>query len=136
MAEYKSRTVTVNMPQVELFGRLTDLNGILAAVPEDKRKEIKLDGDTVSASYAGFCLAVRISEKVPFSKIVISDVEAPFHFSVTFNLDAAAIITQTKLTVSVEAELNFMMKMMLGSKIQEFLDKAADAIESGTPFIK
>ena len=131
MAEYKSKTVTVNASNVSLFNRITDLNGLYASIPEDKRKDVIIDGDTVKASYAGFTIAVCISKKLPFSLVEISDVEAPFHFRISINLRSAEIISQTLLDISVDADLNFMMKALLGSKIQEYLDKFVDAVANG-----
>lgn len=131
MAEYKSVEVTVNAAPMEIFNRLTDINGFLQSVPEEYRKDISVDGDTLSLCYAGFTIAIRLAEKVPFSKVAFCDVEAPFHFTVTFNLSPASLISQTVLSIGMEAELNFMMKSLLGGKIKEFLDKAATTIASG-----
>lgn len=131
MAEYKSVEVTVNAAPMEIFNRLTDIGGFLQSVPEEYRKDITVSGDTLSLCYAGFTIAIRLCDKVPFSKVSFCDVEAPFHFTVTFNLAPAALISQTVLSIGMEADLNFMMKSLLGGKIKEFLDKAATAIATG-----
>lgn len=131
MAEYKSKTVTVGAPPMALFERLTNLEGLLAAVPREQKDSISVDGDTLRLSQAGFNIEIRITEKVPFSKVVCQGVETPFPFSITFHLDNAEFLNQTSLTIVVDAELNFMMKALLGSRIQEFLDKAVIAISTG-----
>lgn len=131
MAEYKSKTVVVNQPQMSLFYAFTNLDMLLSAVPEEKRKDIVIDGDKVTASYAGFTIAVEIAEKVQFSKVVFKDCDAPFHFSVVFHFDPAPLISQTSLTICVDADLNFMMRAMLGPKIQEALDQVVLAISNG-----
>lgn len=131
MSEYRSKTVTVNMPSVELFNRLTDIQGMLAAVPRDYRNSVQVSGDTVRLSYAGFNLAIRISEKSPFTRVAYSDVEAPFHFTAIVHLDPADVISRTTLWVELSADLNFMMKALIGNKIQEYLDKVVTAIGSG-----
>lgn len=131
MADYKSKTVTVNVPPTGLYDRLTNLEGMLAAVPEEHRSSISVEGDTLRLNYAGFAIEIRITEKVPYSKVVCQGVETPFPFTVTFHLDNGEFLNQTELTIEISAELNFMMKTLLGSRIQEFLDKAAIAISTG-----
>ncbi len=131
MAEYKSKTVVVDQPQMSLFYAFTNLELLLSAVPEDKRKDVVIEGDKVTVTYAGFTIAVHIAEKVQFSKVVFQDCDAPFHFNVVFHFDPAPLISQTSLTICVDADLNFMMRAMLGPKIQEVLDQIVLAISNG-----
>lgn len=131
MAEYKSKTVVVPASSMTVFNRITDLNGIYAAIPEDKRKDVTIDGDTVNITYAGFTLGIRMAVKEPFSRVVLEGVGAPFEFSISILLSPADDIMRTELTIVVEADLNFMMKAMLGPKIKEGLDQVVDAIASG-----
>lgn len=131
MAEYKSKTVIVNAAPMALFNRFTDLEGLVAAVPEEQKKDITAEGDTLRVSYGGFTIAVKIIDKTPFSRIRIADLEAPFHFTVTINLNPGELPLQTALDIDLSAELNFMMKTLIGSRIQEFLDKAVTAIATG-----
>ena len=132
MATYKSREAVVPRPRMQLFDRITDFQGLLAAVPEDKRKDITVEGDTLTATYAGFTIGICIAEKIPFEKVVFKDIEAPFHFSVTFSMqEVSGDILSTRLQIVVDAELNFMMKTLLGGKIQEYLDKAVEGLATG-----
>lgn len=131
MAEYKSKTVTVPAPPAALYGKFTDLEGLLAAVPQEQRSLVNVDGDSFRLNYAGFTIEVRITEKVPYSKIVCQGVETPFPFTVTIHLDNGEFLNQTSLMIEINAELNFMMKTLLGSRIQEFLDKFVMAIATG-----
>ncbi|MCQ2185895.1 MAG: hypothetical protein MJY92_04135 [Bacteroidales bacterium] len=131
MAEYKSRSAVVDRPQMVLFQAFTSLEAMLAAVPQDKRKDITVEGDTVRINYAGFTIAVAITEKQPFSKVVFQDVEAPFHFTFTLHFDPAELITQTTLWMEVNADIPFMMKALIGPKIQEALDTIVMQIANG-----
>lgn len=131
MTEYKSKTVIVNNTAKFIFEKAVDIAAILAKIPEDKKENVTVDGDVVCINYAGFGIKIKIAEKVPYSRIVYGDVEAPFHFLVTIDLEPTEIINQTALTVTVEADLNLMMKMMLGNKIKEFLDMAVTAVSTG-----
>lgn len=131
MAEYKSKTVIVKTAPMALFNRIVDLQGVMSVIPEEQKKDVVVDGDTISITYAGFTIAVKISEKVPFSKVVLEDVEAPFHFHITLNLTPGPAPMETEFNIDVYADLNFMMKTLLGSKIQEFLDKTVTAVSTG-----
>lgn len=131
MVEYKSKTVIVNSTAKTIFDKAVDMSGLLAAIPEDKRQNVTVDGDMIGIDYAGFSIKIKISEKIPFSKVVYADAEAPFHFNVTIDMQPAQIITQTLMTVTVDADLNLMMKMMLGNKIKEYLDMAVTAVSTG-----
>lgn len=135
MAEYKSKTVIVNAAPMTLFNRFTDLEGLVAAVPQEQKKDISVDGDSLRVSHGGFNIAVKIIEKTPFSRIRVADLEAPFHFTVTINLNPGELPLQTALDIDLSAELNFMMKALMGSHIQEFLDKAVTAIATGGTII-
>jgi len=131
MAEYKSKTVTVQAAPMQIFGRMTDFQSLVAALPEENRKDIEINGDTIKATSAGFTIAVAITRKDPFNHITYSDVEAPFHFNVDVYLENGEVPTQTQLSITVNADLNFMMKTLLGGKIKEGLDKMVDMIAYG-----
>lgn len=131
MAEYKSKTVVVPASSMTVFNRITDLQGIYSTIPEDKRKDVTIDGDTVNITYAGFTLGIRMAVKDPFNRVVLEGVGAPFEFSISILLSPTDDIMRTELAIVVEADLNFMMKAMLGPKIKEGLDQVVDAIASG-----
>lgn len=131
MSEYKSKTVIVDQPQMALFSAFTNPQIVLSALPEDKRQAVTVDGDTITVNYAGFSIAIHLEEKVQFSRVVYKGVDTPFPFSVIFHFDPAPLITQTTLSIAVDAELNFMMRAMLGPKIQEALDQVVSAISNG-----
>ena len=61
----------------------------------------------------------------------LEDNGAPFHFSVKIHFDEAGA-GKTDFWVEVDAELNGILKMMLGGKIQEALDKMVDGMVGAT----
>ena len=57
------------------------------------------------------------------------DYGAPFAFHIELHFDPApANPYQTEFWVKLEADLNLMMKMMLGGKIKAGLDKVVDGL--------
>lgn len=128
MAKYSSKKGTVNKAPYELYMAVTDLRNILQVIPADKRDGVTADFDSIHAKVQGFDIGVRIVERTPYSRIVLKDDGAPFSFTVNVNFDSAPVSTQTVFSLDVDADLNFMMKTLLGSKIKDALDKVVDGL--------
>ena len=66
---------------------------------------------------------------MPYSRIELVDYGAPFAFHIVVHFDPAAEDPyKTDFWISVEADLNLMMKMMLSGKLKEALDKVVDGL--------
>ena len=128
MAKYSSKKGTVAKAPYELYMALTDLRNILNMIPQDKREGVTADFDSIHATVQGFEFGVRIIERTPYSRIVLKDDGAPFAFTVALNFEPTVSASQTLFSIDVEAELNFMMKTLLGSKIKDWLDKVVDGL--------
>lgn len=105
-----------------------DMRNFTSMLPEDKKSMVTADYDTITANVQNFRISVKISGRVPYSLIQLQDVEAPFHFGVSLHFDEASQPDKTDFHIEAEADLNIMMKMMLGSKIEEALDKVVDGL--------
>ena len=129
MTGYNSRHGMVKVPPYQLYMAFADMRNFLQYLPEDKRQGVQADYDTISASVQNFDIGVKVFERVPYSRISVVDNGAPFAFKVDLHFDPCSNDPNaTDFHIAVEADLNFMMKMMLGNKIQEGLDKAVDAL--------
>lgn len=129
MTKIESKHSVVGRAPYILYMSFTDMRNFVQFLPEDKRKDVTADFDSLSATVQGFNVGVKVEERVPYSRIAFKDNGAPFAFRVTLFFDSHnGAQDETDFHVEVEAELNFMMKMMLGSKIKEGLDKMADAL--------
>lgn len=127
--EIKSKHATVSKPPYQLYMAFVDMRNFVQFLPEEKKKDVTADYDTIKAVVQGFQVGVRVKERVPYSRIEFCDDGAPFKFSVTMYFDAAGSDPyKTDFHIEVSAELNFMMKMMLGSKLKEALDKMVDGL--------
>ncbi|MBQ9309610.1 MAG: hypothetical protein IJ222_07830 [Bacteroidales bacterium] len=127
-AQYKSKHGIVSRPAAELYMAFTDMRNFLAMLPEDKKQGVSADFDTISATVQGFTIGVKVTRREPYSYIELQDNGAPFNFVVGIHFDAADDASRTDFWVELDAELNFMMKMMLGGKLQEALDKVVDGL--------
>ena len=86
------------------------------------------DYDSIHALVQGFNIGVRVKERVPYSRIEFQDDGAPFKFFLTLHFDPASDPYKTDFQIVVDAELNFMMKTLLGGKIKDALDKVVDSL--------
>ena len=127
-SQYTSKHGTVSRPPYELYLSFSDMRNFLNMLPEDKRQGVTADFDTLDATVQGFHIGVRVKSRVPYSLIEVEDNGAPFRFTVALHFDAAPQPGRTDFHIDVSAELNLMLKMVLGGKIQGALDKVVDAL--------
>ena len=105
-----------------------DMRNFVQFLPEDKKAGVNADYDSIQAEVQGFNIGIRVKDRTPYSKIEYMDDGAPFKFRIILHFDAASDPYKTDFQIEVEAELNFMMKTILGGKIKDGLDKVVDAL--------
>lgn len=112
-----------------LYMPFSDMRNFVAMLPEDKRQGVEADYDSIRGTVQGFSVGVRVEERRPYSRIVYKDDGAPFQFTINICFDAdGGNPDSTDFHVDIEADLNFMMKMLLGSKLQDAVDEMVDAV--------
>lgn len=112
-----------------LYMPFSDMRNFVAMLPEDKRQGVEADYDSIRGTVQGFSVGVRVEERRPYSRIVYKDDGAPFQFTINICFDAdGGNPDSTDFHIDIEADLNFMMKMLLGNKLQEAVDKMVDAV--------
>ena len=127
-ASYNSKHATVSRSPFELYMSFADLRNFVQMLPEDKKDSVKADFDTLTLTVQNYNVGVKVSSRQPYSKIELIDWEAPFGFHITLHFDPADSADKTDFSIEVEADLNFMMKTLLGPKIKEGLDKIVDGL--------
>lgn len=126
--EIKSKRAVVSKAPYELYMLFTDMRNFVNLLPEDKKQGVEADFDWIHAQVQGFNIGVKVVSRVPYSKIEYADDGAPFKFGLKLHFDPAHDPYKTDFQIVVDAELNFMMKAILGGKIKEGLDKIVDAL--------
>ena len=126
--EIKSKRAVVSKAPYELYMLFTDMRNFVNLLPEDKKEGVEADYDWIHAQVQGFNIGVKVVSRVPYSKIEYADDGAPFKFGLTLHFDPAHDPYKTDFQIVVDADLNFMMKTILGGKIKEGLDKVVDAL--------
>ena len=128
-AHYTSKHGQVSKRPEELFMAFTDMRNFAQMVPQDKVKaEITADFDNLTATVQGFRIGVRVDERQPYRLIRIGSSESPVEFVGVLHFEPSTLPGRTDFWIDLDANLNFMMKTMLGSKLQQVIDKMVDSL--------
>ena len=129
MTEFESKHGIVSRQPHELYMAFTDMSNFKKMLPPDKQEMVQADFDTLTATVQGFNIGVKVHERIPYSRIELVDYGAPLAFHVVLHFDAASDNPyKTDFHIHVDADLNLMMKMMIGDKIRKGLDKLVDGL--------
>ena len=128
-AHYTSKHGQVAKRPEELFMAFTDMRNFAQMVPQGKVKaEITADFDNLTATVQGFRIGVRVDERQPYQLIRISSSESPVEFVAVLHFQPSQLPGRTDFWIDLDANLNFMMKTMLGGKLQQVIDKMVDSL--------
>ena len=128
-AHYTSKHGQVAKRPEELYMAFTDLRNCAQMIPADKVKaEFEADYDHLTATVQGFRIGVRVDDRQPYRLIRIGSSESPVEFVGVLHFEPSLIPGRTDFWVELDANLNFMMKTMLGNKLQQAIDKLVDGL--------
>jgi carbon monoxide dehydrogenase subunit G len=130
----ESNIVTIPHSDEKIYTFLTDFNNFKNLIPANRIENWKSDenGCTFTVNPIGDT-GVRIIEKEPFKLIKLRGVEeSKFNFIFWVQLKPVAG-NDTRLKLTLEADINPMLEMMAKKPLQEFLNKLADQL-SQYPF--
>lgn len=129
MTEYNSKQGIVSRSREELYMAFTDLSRFREMLPDDKKEMVSADFDHLSATVQNFTIGVQVTQRLPYERIELANAEgAPFAFNVKLHFDDTGDPQKTGFSLSVEADLNLVMKAMLGGRIKDGLDKIVDGV--------
>lgn len=127
MERYESKKVIIRRPAEMIYNVLSDFNNFTPIVA-DKVENWKATEDTCSFKIKGFTVYLHMVEKVAPKLIKVTSLEgSPMDF--TFWLQMTSVSdSDTRMRIILDVNLNMMMKMMIGKKIQGALDDIVDKI--------
>lgn len=126
--KYTSQQVQINHDDELIFRTLSSFSNF-NSVLKGKVDGWESDGDHCSFKASGIRIGLRFQELTPNStiKMVGQDNGSPFPFA--FWIQIKQIGPQdSRLRIVLDVELNMMVKMMIGGKLQEAVDKIAQQI--------
>ena len=129
LEKYESKQQQIFKPAARIFPFISRFDMLTPAL-QDKVEEWSATEDTCSFKVKGFTVALRIVERVENKHIKISGDEGagvPVDFYLWIQLHEVSEC-DTRIRMVLHAELNMMMRMMIGSKIQGGLDKAVEGL--------
>lgn len=137
MTTYESEIKVISQPQEMIFNTLSNLSNF------QKVKEMNLEGqdkfseylkdmecseDAVLVSVPTFGkVGLRIIEREPFKTIKLQAENSPVAANAWIQLVAISE-NETKMRITVKAELPMMIKMMVDSKLKKGVDALADGL--------
>jgi Carbon monoxide dehydrogenase subunit G (CoxG). len=132
MTTYESDIKTISSNEEMVFGILSDLSNLekLKENPAlaDKAKDLKFDTDSCSFTVDGFGkVGFRIIEREPFKTIKFESENAPVSVNLWIQLKQVAE-NDTRLKLTLKAELPTMIKMMVDKKLKEGINSVADML--------
>ena len=130
MQEYISKQQQIFRPASQIYPFVSNFSFLSPALA-DKVEEWQATEDTCSFKVKGFTASMRIIDRVePKLVKIVSGESTPMDFTFWLQLHEVDP-TDTRMRMVLHIELNMMMRMMIGGKIQEALDKMAEQIATG-----
>ncbi len=110
------------------------LEKVTEKIPQIKITEFSSDQDSCKFNITGLGLAeIRIVNREPF-KTIKAESSGGLPLSFTFWIQLMRVDNfQTKMRLTLHAEMSMMVKMMAGDKLEEGIDKLADTL-AGLPY--
>jgi carbon monoxide dehydrogenase subunit G len=126
----ESKIGKVSYSDEKVYNFLTDFNNFKNLIPEDKVSNWKSDENSCSFSVNPIGeTGIKIIEKDPFKLVKLKSIESD-KFNFTFWVQLKMLEEKdTRIKLTLQADLNPMVQMMAKKPLQEFLDKLIDQLE-------
>ncbi len=129
MKRYESKQQQILLPAEQIFTLISNFENLTPAVA-DKVEQWQATPISCSFKAKGFTVKLRFDDMVEPKHVKIvgaEDSAMPMDFAFWIQLHSVGPY-DTRLRLVLDVELNMMMKMMIGGKLQEGLDKAVEGI--------
>lgn len=134
MAEvtYESKITSSPTDSATIFSALSDLGNLERVrdlIPQERVRDIEFDRDHARFKVDGLGqkITIRVVDREPNKTIKFATENSPM--AVTFWIQLKEIApADTRLKLTLRADLPMMLKMMLDKKLQEGLNQAADML--------
>ena len=128
MQEYISKQHQILRPAEQIYAVISRFDNLTPALA-DRVEEWQATEERCSFKAKGFTVKLRMEEREApkHVKIVGDEGGVPVDFAFWIQLHKVSD-TDTRLRLVLHTELNMMMKMMIGSKLQGAIDQIAEGI--------
>ena len=130
-SKFESSIKFVPYPQEAVYRNISDLRNLEKVqdrIPEDKVNDLTFDEDTVGVNVAPVGeLKLRICDREEPKCVKFETVQSPVPFNVWIQV-LPVDEQNSKMKVTVKADLNPFIKSMVEKPLQEAVEKIADAL--------
>ena len=130
-SKFESSIKQVPYPQEAVYRNISDLSNLEKVrdrIPEDKINDFSFDEDTVTLNVQPVGeLKLRICDREEPKCVKFETVQSPVPFNVSIQV-LPVDEQNSKMKVTVKAELNPFIKSMVEKPLQEAVEKIADAL--------
>jgi len=131
MAKFESSVKQVAASQEAVYRTVSDLNNlerIRERIPQDKISDFSFDSDsvTVSAPMVGQ-ISMHIVERTEPQCVKFESNQSPIPFNVWIQV-LPVDEQSSKLKVTIDADIPFMLKAMVSGPLQQGVEKIADVL--------
>ncbi len=134
MTDYVSQIKAISANRVNVYNRLSDLTGLATIGDRLKGTEAaQVEIEAIDSDSCAFVipkagrLVFRIVEREPDKTIKLEAEASPIPLTMWIQL-LEPQAGDTRMRLTIRTKLNFMMKKMVGDKLQEGVDRLADMI--------
>lgn len=136
--QYESTVKYVPYAQERVYNKLSDLNNLesvrqrLDAVKDKldgKLEDMTFDQDSITLKVQGISLTLRIIEREPMKCIKFEGEKSPVPMNLWIQMLPVSD-EQSKMKVTIRAEVNMFMKAMVSKSLQEGVEKLADMLSA------
>jgi hypothetical protein len=131
MADFTGKVKTIPHNDDKIFAMLSDMSNlerIRVRIPQDKIKNFTFDRDTCSFAVDPVGpVTFRIIEREPNKTVKFSTTNSPIPLLMWIQLKQVAE-NDTKMKLTVRAELNPFLKPMVSKPLQEAIDKISEIV--------
>ncbi|MGQ1785875.1 MULTISPECIES: SRPBCC family protein [unclassified Saccharicrinis] len=129
MTKFESEIKKALHGEEKIFTFISNFNNFEDLIPQDKIKDWQSTEDTCRFKVDGIGEAgLKIVDKEPVKTVKYStDGKVPFNFFLWVQLKQVDV-NDTRIKLTLKADLNPMMKMMVGKQVDKFLNMLGDAI--------
>ena len=131
MTKFESSVKPIPYPVENVYRNISDLSNlerVCDRIPEDKLQDFEFDSDSVQVSVAPVgVIKLRIIEREENKCVKFETEQSPLPFNLWIQVLPVSE-TESKMKVTVKADIPFMLKGMVSGPLQDGVEKIADAL--------
>ena len=137
MTKFESSVKQIPYPVENVYRNISDLSNLERVrdrIPEDKLQDFQFDSDSVQVSVAPVgTIKLRIIEREENKCVKFETEQSPLPFNLWIQVLPVSE-TESKMKITVKADIPFMLKGMVSGPLQDGVEKIADAL-SQIPYL-